>query len=166
MPKRIIRDVFGELLETGKQTVKQSKKAAGDVVKQAGKTLVGRDGEIEEFNKSLYGSEEIPFNKVDKKKQDKPENIKRMEKVDKQKSMQRYKEIQEKIKLERRKKLEQRRKYETGKAGFDDEQVKDPEGFFEKLKKKREENKKNKNKQSLFSKKGMGTGEFVKGISG
>ncbi|MFH1280143.1 MAG: hypothetical protein ABIJ43_02275 [Candidatus Beckwithbacteria bacterium] len=167
MPKKIIRDVFGELLETGKQTVRQSKKAVGDVTKQMVKSVVGMDTtESDELNQRMYGSGEEELKKPKKKPEEKPENIKRLENIDKQKSMQLYKEIQEKIKLERRKKLEKQRKYETGKAEFDDEQVKDPESFFDKLKKKKEEMKQNKSKLSLLSKQGMGTGEIARGVSG
>ncbi|MEA3355576.1 MAG: hypothetical protein U9Q63_03780 [Patescibacteria group bacterium] len=166
MPNRVIKDVFGELLETGKQVKRQSKKAVSDISKQIGKTLVGRDKDDEEMTRELYSPSEIPSSKSKKKKPEKPENIKRLEKIDKQKSRQMYKEIQEKIKLERRKKKEKYRKYESGKAEFDDEQVKDPESFFEKLKKKKEERKKNKDKLSLSTKKGMGTGEIGRGTSG
>ena len=167
MPKQIVRDVFGELLETGKQTVKQSKKAVGDVVLKAGKTLVGRDDE-QELSRELYGPSDgkKKVSKVKSREQHQAEEIRRLGNLDKQKSMQMYKEIQEKILLERRKKLSVQRKYETGKAEFDEEQVKDPETFFEKLKKKREEMKKNKSKLSLSSKKGMGTGELSRGPSG
>jgi len=41
MPKQIVSDVFGELLETGKSTAKAGKKAAGDITKQTVKTLAG-----------------------------------------------------------------------------------------------------------------------------
>ena len=43
MPKTVVRDVFGELLETDKQTVKAGGKAAGDVAKQRPKRFWARD---------------------------------------------------------------------------------------------------------------------------
>ena len=165
MPKQMIQDVFGELLETGKQAVKQSKKAVGDVTKGAVKSVVGMDAsESDELNQKMYGSGEEVVSKPQSQETNQSKQISRLANLDKQKSMQMYKEIQEKIKIERRKKQEQHRKYETGKAEFDDEQVKDPDSFFEKLKKKKEEMKKD--KLSLSSKQGMGTGEIARGVSG
>jgi hypothetical protein len=79
--------------------------------------------------------------------------------------MQAYKQIQEQIRLIQKKKASQPRKYVTGKDGFDEEQVKDPETYFDKLKKKKEEQKK-KGLLPWTRKKGMGTGEIRRGVSG
>lgn len=148
MPKQIIRDVYGELLEIGKQTVKHSKKAV--------KSVMGLDADdSQELNQQMYGSGENKPGKMIDDKNSKPDDLSRLANLDKSRSSQLYKEIQERIALERRRKKSQPRKYESGKDDFDEEQVKDPESFFDKLKKKKE-----------VAKKGMGTGELARGVSG
>ena len=141
MVKQIAKAVAGEWLETGKQTVKKAK-------------LLVTGVKTEEVVKDLYGADEESLNK---------ERLKKLKETDKKKSSQRYREIQEKIKLERKKKASQPRKYVTGKAGFDEQQVKEPEKFFDKVKKKKE---KEKDKLPLRAKKGMGTGERWRGAGG
>jgi len=83
--------------------------------------------------------------------------------MDKRRSQQAYEEIQRQIRLVQRQKASQPRKNVTGAAGFDQEQVKSPETFFEKMKKKKEEMAK---KLPWTSKQGMGTGEITRGVSG
>lgn len=141
MVKRIAKAVAGEWLETGKQTVKKAK-------------LLVTGVKTEEVVKDLYGVDEESLNK---------ERLKKLKETDKKKSSQRYREIQEKIQLERKKKASQPRKYVTGKAGFDEQQVKEPEKFFDKIRQKKE---KEKEKLPLRAKKGMGTGERWRGAGG
>lgn len=149
MPKRIISDVFGELLETGKATVKAGAKAAG--------SIAGLDW----LEKMAPAKKPTPAASDDDQRQ--KEQIKRLSEMDKRRSQQAYEEIQRQIRLVQRQKASQPRKYVTGAAGFDQEQVKSPETFFEKVKKKKEEMAK---KLPWTSKQGMGTGEITRGVSG
>ena len=85
MPKKIVRAVVGELLETGRKTAKASKQVASDIVKQGGKALVGQQdaGEVNEAGvKSLYGIDETGKSKSDQKPEKKPEDkkLKKMQK--------------------------------------------------------------------------------------
>lgn len=129
---QVIRDVVGELLETGKATVQAGKKTVADPV-------------------------------VQDEDQQQKEQIKRLSDMDKRRSRQAYEEIQRQIQLIQRQKASQPRKYMTGATGFDEEQVKSPETFFDKMKKKKEEMSK---KLPWTSKQGMGTGEITRGVSG
>ncbi len=168
MPKRIVKAAVGELLETGKQTAKQGKAAAVSVVKQAGKSLVGQI-DNEEVVDSLYGVDKPKDKKrkeSGKKLSQEDQQIKKLENLDKMQSQKRYKEIQEEINLVRKKKEQEAKKYVTGAAGFDEEQVKDPESYFDKMEEKEKEQKKKKKDFSLQSKQGMGTGEVQRGASG
>jgi len=169
MPKRIVRDVFGELLETGKQTAKAGKKAAGDVAKQTAKTLVGHkpsgggDAVLGKLEKGVSAQAGKPAAKQLTDEEIRGKQIKRLQEMDKKQSSQVYKQIQDQIRMIRKQKASQPRKYVTGKAEFDEEQVKSPETFWEKMKKKKEEAKKI---LPWTSKKGMGTGEVRRGVSG
>jgi hypothetical protein len=163
MPKTIVRDVFGELLETGKQTAKAGKKAAGDVAKQTAKTLAGHKsgGKLEKGASAQAGK---PAAKQLTDEEIKEKQLKRLQEMDKKQSRQAYQQIQDQIRLIQKQKASQPRKYVTGKAEFDEEQVKAPETFWEKMKKKQKEAKKK--ILPWTSKKGMGTGEIRRGISG
>lgn len=134
MPKQIIGDVAEELLEIGKQTVKAGIKAVSGQMAPAG----------------------------DDQKEQK-EQVKQMKELDKKRSKQAYERIQAEIVRMRQQKENQPGQYITAKTGFDEEQVKAPETFFEKMKKKKEEAAK---KLPLVSKQGMGTGEITRGVSG
>ena len=149
MPKQIIGDVFGELLETGKATVKAGVKAVSG--------MAGLD-----WLEKMAPSQKPTTAVGDEDKQQK-EQIKRLSEMDKRRSQQAYEEVQRQIQLVQREKASQPRKYVTGAAGFDQEQVKSPETFFEKVKKKKEEMSK---KLPWTSKQGMGTGEITRGVSG
>ncbi|MDZ7586708.1 MAG: hypothetical protein U0946_03045 [Patescibacteria group bacterium] len=145
MPKQIIKDVFGELLETGKATVKAGKKAAGlDWLEKMAPT-------------------QKPTASIGDEDQQQKEQIKRLSEMDKRRSRQAYEEIQRQISLIQRQKASQPGRNVTGATGFDEEQVKSPETFFEKMKKKKEEMAKN---LPWTSKQGMGTGEIRRGASG
>jgi len=172
MPKKIASDVFGELLETGKQTVRQSKKAAGDIAQKAVKTVSGHRSStpkrdlsgldwLEKGTAAATGSKKKTVQQQDDKAR--MDQIKQLRKIDDRQSRQAYKQIQEQIQVIRRRKASQPRKYVTGKAGFDEEQIKDPETFFDKMKKKKEKIAK---KLPWTSKKGAGTGEIRRGVSG
>ena len=171
MPKRIASSVFGELLETGKQTVKQSKKAAGDIAQKAVKTVAGHKSStpkrdlsgldwLEKGTAAVGSKKKITQQQDDKVRMD---QVKQLRKVDKRESVQAYKQIQEEIQIIRKRKASQPRKYVSGKADFDEEQIKDPETFFDKMKKKKEKMAK---KLPWTSKKGAGTGEIRRGVSG
>lgn len=149
MPKQIISDVFGELLETGKATVKAGVKAVGGV---AG---------LDWLEKMAPAKK--PAAAISDDDQQQKEQIKRLSDMDKRRSQQAYEEIQRQIRLVQRQKASQPRKNVTGATGFDQEQVKSPETFFEKVKKKKEEMAK---KLPWTSKQGMGTGEITRGVSG
>ena len=167
MPKKIFKAVGEELLETGKQTVKQGKAAAAGIIKQAGKSLAGQV-DTEEVVGSLYGVDKPKEKKSKraKKPSGEDEQIESLENTDKLKSQKRYKEIQEEIKLLRKKKQQEPKKYVTGKEGFDEDQVKDPDSYFDKISKKQKEAKDKKKAISLRAKQGMGTGEVQRGASG
>lgn len=146
---KVVKDVFGELLETGKATVKAGAKAAGNI---AG---------LDWLEKMAPQKKPAPAVQDDDKQQ--KEQIKRLSEMDKRRSRQAYEEIQRQIRLVQRQKASQPRQYVTGAAGFDEEQVKSPETFFEKVKKKKEEMAR---KLPWTSKQGMGTGEITRGVSG
>jgi len=170
MPKTIARDVFGELLETGKQTAKAGKKAVGDVAKQTAKTLAGHKpgdgggtvlGKLEKAASAQAGK---PAAKQLTDEEVREKQIKRLQEMDKKQSSQAYKQIQDQIRMIQKQLASQPRKYVTGKAEFDEEQVKSPETFWEKMKKKKEEA--GKKILPWTSKKGAGTGEIRRGVSG
>jgi len=139
MPKQIARDVVGEFLETGKQTAK----AVRQVVTGPPRSVKPRKQQKQEV-----------------------EEIKKMAQLDKRRSGQAYKDIQAKVKLLGKQRVSQGRKYETGKPGFDEEQVKDPESFMGKLEKQRDEAEKKQKRLPWTAKRGMGTGEIRRGVSG
>ena len=168
MPKQIVRDVFGELLETGKATAKAGKKAASDIASQTAKTVAGhkpRSGDSSAWLERAKAKKKVGRqSKQQTEEQARGEQIQKMQEMDKKQSQQAYNQIQDQIKLIQQRRAQQPRKYVTGKADFDDEHVKDPETFFEKMKKKKEEMK---NKILPWTKKkGMGTGEIRRGASG
>jgi len=170
MPKTIVRDVFGELLETGKQTAKAGKKAAGDVAKQTAKTLAGHksrgggDAGLDKLEKGAAAKAGKPAAKQLTDEEIREKQIKQLQEMDKKQSRQAYQQIQDQIRLIQKQKASQPRKYVTGKAEFDEEQVKAPETFWEKMKKKQKEARKK--ILPWTSKKGMGTGEIRRGVSG
>lgn len=147
MPKQIISDVFGELLETGKTVVKAGTKA-----------VTGLDW-LEKMSPTKKPLKTDPASEEKKQK----EQIERMSEIDKRQSKQAYEEIQRQIRLIQQQKAARPRKYLTGAKGFDEEQVKSPETFWEKVKKKKEAMDK---KLPWTSKQGMGTGEITRGVSG
>ena len=169
MPKTIARDVLGELLETGKQTAKAGKKAASDVAKQTAKALAGHkpksggDVGLGKLEKGVSAQASKPKLKQLTDDEVREKQIKRLQEMDKKQSTQAYKQIQDQIRMIQKQLASQPRKYVTGKAEFDEEQVKSPETFWEKMKKKKEEAKKI---LPWTSKKGMGTGEIRRGASG
>jgi len=155
---KVVRDVFGELLETGKATVKAGIKAvSGQKPSVARQDVSGLDW-LEKM-----APQKKPAAAVSDDDQQQKEQIKRLAETDKRRSRQAYEEIQRQIRLVQRQKASQARKYVTGATGFDEEQVKAPETFFEKVKKKKEEMAK---KLPWTSKQGMGTGEITRGVSG
>ena len=166
MPKQIIGDVFGELLETGKATVQAGKKAVADVASQAVKTVSGHKPRQDVAGLDWLekmAPQKKPAAAVSDDDQQQKEQIKRLSDMDKRRSQQAYEEIQRQIRLIQRQKASQPRKYVTAATGFDEEQVKSPETWFEKVKKKKEEMAK---KLPWTSKQGMGTGEITRGVSG
>ncbi len=134
MPKSIIGDVFGELLETGKATVKAGIKAVSSQKPSAARQDVSGLDWLEKMAPAKKPAATVQ----DDDKQQK-EQIKKLSEMDKRRSRQAYEEIQRQVQLIRRQKASQPRKYMIGAAGFDEEQVKAPETFFEKMKKKKEE---------------------------
>ena len=145
--KGIARDVLGELLETDKQTVKAGGKAVGDIAGQTAKTVIsGGNRQLGSAEKDQKGQMAAKTKKqqVDMNKMSVEEQIKKMADLDKRRARQGYEEIQEQIKLLRKKKEAEPRKYETGKKEFDEEQVKDPESFWDKMKKKKKKAEKDK----------------------
>jgi hypothetical protein len=92
------------------------------------------------------------------------EQLERLKALDRRRSKQMYEEIQQAIQLIRKKKKAKPPKYITGAAGYDPQQHQDPEGFWEKLKKKQAEAKKK--LLPWTSKQGMGTGEITRGVAG
>lgn len=184
MPKgsSIVRDVFGELLETGKATMQAGKKTVADVATQVVKTVSGHKPSAAGQGPSLgqrpvlprqdaagldwlekMAPAKKPAAAVNDDDQQQKEQIKKLSEMDKRRSRQAYEEIQRQIQIVQRQKASQVPKSVTGAAGFDEEQVKSPETFFEKVKKKKEEMAK---KLPWTSKQGMGTGEITRGVSG
>lgn len=173
--KSIAGDVFGELLETGKQTAKAGAKAASDITKQTAKTVLGQSGSpktpktdkqagLDWLEKNIKAAQQTKVQKPAKNQDDvAKQQVDRMKAMDAKQSKQKYEEIQRQIQMVRRQKQAQPRKYETGKTGYDETQYKDPETFWDKVKKKQEEMSK---KMPWSSKKGQGTGEIRRGVSG
>ena len=148
MPKQVIQDAFGELLEIGKATAK----AAQQVV-------TGLDMAERGSSSQPQGSGQKAVDPEAKAKA----QIERLKKQDASQSAAAYKQIQDQIQLLRRQKASQPRKYVVGVSGYDEQQHKDPETFFDKLKKIKE---KAAAKLPWTSKQGMGTGEIRRGTSG
>ncbi|MCX6817162.1 MAG: hypothetical protein NTZ93_04830 [Candidatus Beckwithbacteria bacterium] len=145
MPKgnSVSGDVFGELLETVKQTVKAGAKVVQPEKISATKTHQQKTDDSEEKTRA--------------------EQIRRLAEVDKKQSRQAYEEIQNEIKMIRKRQAATPRKYVVAATGYDKEQHENPESFWDKMKKKKETMKK---KLPLTSKQGMGTGEITRGVSG
>ena len=95
--------------------------------------------------------------------QQQKDQIERMSQIDKKQSREAYENIQAQIRMIQKQKESMPRKYVTAATGFDEEQVKSPETFWEKMKKKKEEKDKS---LPLSSQQGMGTGEIRRGVSG
>lgn len=91
------------------------------------------------------------------------EQLEKMKQLDNKRSRQMYEEIQQQIQLIRKKRAMVPTKNITGAAGYDPQQHQDPETFWDKVKKKKEEAKK---KLPWSSKQGMGTGEITRGVAG
>lgn len=172
MPKgnsNIASDVFGELLETGQQTVKAGVKAAGDVAKQAVKTTLGSaksDASGLDWLEKMSSQKQQSMPPVKSEKSRETEQkmqSDRLAKIDKQRSQQAYEEIQRQIQMIRRQKQAEPPKAVIGATGYDKQQHEDPESFWDKMKKKKEAIK---NKLPWTSKQGMGSGEITRGVSG
>ena len=71
MPKQIVSDVFGEILETGKATAKAGKKAVSDIAGQAVKSITGQktDGKSLDLMEKMTSSQSAPV--VDPESEDK-----------------------------------------------------------------------------------------------
>lgn len=162
----IVQDVFGELLETGKAAAKGGVKAASDIAKQTVKTVTGAgsasDSGLDWLERAAGGAKPVVKSPADQDRENERQ-IAKMKDLDKRQSKEAYAEIQRQIAMIRRQKEAQPRTYVTAAAGYDEEQHKDPESFFEKMKKKKEEMAK---KLPWTSKQGMGTGEIRRGTSG
>jgi len=141
MPKQIIQDAFGELLETGQQVVQAGKKV-----------ITGAEQDKTKIKQSAADPEAQAKAQID-----------RLKKQDATQSAAAYRQTQDAIQLYRRQKASQPRKYVVGVSGYDEQQHKDPETFFDKLKKIKE---KAAAKLPWTSKQGMGTGEIRRGTSG
>lgn len=148
MPKTIIQDAFGELLETGKATAKAAKQV-----------VTGLDAAEQGAASQPQGAGQKAVDPEAKAKA----QIERLKKQDAAQSTAAYKQIQEQIQLYRRQKASQPRKYVAAAVGYDEQQHKDPETFFDKMKKLKE---KAAAKLPWTSKQGMGTGEIRRGTSG
>jgi len=164
--KGIARDVVGELLETGRQTVKAGGKAAGDIAGQTAKTIIS--GGNRQLGSSEKGQKKQMTAKTKKQQTDMSqmsaeEQIKKMADLDKRRAKQGYEEIQEQIKLLRKNKEAEPRKYETGKKEFDEEQVKDPKSFWDKMKDKKTKAEKDKKRLPLSVQKGKTSTEIRRG---
>ncbi len=162
----IARDVLGELLETGKQTVKAGGKAAGDIAGQTAKTIIsGGNRQLGSAEKGQKGqmTAKVKKQQKDMSKMSAEEQIKKMADLDKRRAKQGYEEIQRKIQVLRKKRKAEPRKYETGKKGFDEEQGKDPDSFWDKMKKKKEKTEKDKKRVPLSVQKGKTSTEIRRG---
>jgi len=162
----IARDVLGELLETGKQTVKAGGKAAGDIAGQTAKTIISGGnrqlGSAEKGQKKQMTAQ-AKKQQSDMSKMSSKEQIKKMAELDKRRAKQGYEEIQRQIQILRKKRETEPGKDETGKADFDEEQVKDPKSFWDKMKKKRKEAEKKKKGMPLSVQKGKTSIEIRRG---
>jgi hypothetical protein len=171
MPKgnSIASDVFGELLETGQQTVKAGAKTVADVAKQAVKTTLGGvkgDASGLDWLEKMAPQKQSAMPPVKSEKSRETEQkmqSDRLAKIDKQRSQRAYEEIQREIQMIRRQKQAEPPKTVTGATGYDPEQHQNPESFWDKIKKKKETMK---NKLPWTSKQGMGSGEITRGVSG
>jgi hypothetical protein len=169
MPKTVIGDVFGEMVETGKQTAKSGAQAAVDVTKQAAKTLIGQKTNIGAEEADFAKKSETPTSASARRRQAdkaKADSVKRLAEQDKKRSSQAYAEIQRQIAEYRKQQASQPRKYETGKPGFDVEQLKEPEKYWEKVKGAQAEAEKKKKELPLSVKKGQQGVERFRGVSG
>jgi len=166
----IARDVLGELLETGKQTVKAGGRAAGDIAGQTAKTIISGgkrqsgDKDLSDLKRMEKGQGGQRKPRIKKQQSDMSEmsvkeQIKKMADLDKQA----YEEVQRQIQLLRKQKESQPRKYEAAKPEFDKEQVDDPESFWDKMKKKRKKTEKDKKDMPLSVQKGKTSTEIRRG---
>lgn len=108
-----------------------------------------------------------PQKSDDDDEQKQKQQLERLKELDKKRSREMYEAIQQEIlKLEKQREEERRRgmaKNITGATGFDQQQINDPEGYIEKMKKKQAAAK---NDLSAATKASMGTGEANRGAVG
>ncbi len=159
MPQPIIHDNFEKQAEQG-QTAVGTKPAAPKVMPKP----TGLDWLEQGFGQRRMGDDMAKKAKEVQEEKNQKEQLTRLKELDQRRSRQMYEEIQQAIMLIRKKKKLEPEKYVTGVAGYDPQQHKDPETFWQKVKKKQEEAKKK--LLPWTSKQGMGTGEITRGVSG
>ena len=146
MPKTVVRDVFGELLETDKQTVKAGGKAAGDVAKQTAKTFLGQ---------GQTGGQRPPAPSA---------AIDRMESLRQQRQQQQQREQGEEE--TRKKQIEKLKQMDKDRSRKAYEEIQQQIRHYQKIKAKKKAAKAKEKFLPWTSKKGMGTGEIQRGVSG
>lgn len=159
MTKTIVRDVFGELLETGKTAAKFPPLPAGQP--RTARSDSGLDW-LEKMapQQTPAGLTQSQLEEEKRRK----EQIERLRNIDKRRSQQAYEEIQKQIQLYRRQKTLQPRQYVTAQPGYDKEQHENPESFWDKVKKKKEAIQKK--LLPWTARQTIGTGEITRGVSG
>ena len=116
------------------------------------------------FGQRRVGDDAAKKTKEAQEEKNQKDQLTKLKELDNRRSKQMYEEIQQAIQLIRKKKKFEPEKYVTAAAGYDPQQHRDPETFWQKVKKKQEAAK---NKLLPWtSKQGMGTGEITRGVSG
>ena len=127
------------------------------------KKPTGLDWLEQGFGPRRFGDDAAKKAKEADQEKKQKEQLVQLQALDKKRSRQMYEEIQQQIQLVRKKKAAEPTKSVTGASGYNPEQHQNPESFWDKIKKKKEEMAK---KLPWTSKQGMGTGEITRGVSG
>lgn len=165
MPQPIVSDTFEKQAEQGQAPAAQ--KPLPKKPTPLSKPSSGLDWLETGFGQKSVGDDQVKKANEQAAEKKHREELTRLDALDKRQSKQMYQQIQDEIhkwqKIREQEKRAGTGKNTTGAAGYDPEQHQDPEGFWEKMKKKQEEAKK---KLPWTSKQGMGTGEITRGVSG
>ena len=160
MPQPTVSDSFEKQTEQG-----QAPAAVKPVAKPLPRPVApaGLDWLEQGMGSRRFGDDAAKKAKEIEEEKKRQEQLVQLDALDKRRSKQMYEEIQQAIRLIRKQKASQPTQNITGATGYDPQQHENPETFWQKVKKKQAEAKKN---LPWSSKQGMGTGEITRGVSG
>jgi len=164
MPQTTIQDNFEKPFSAKAPAGKQATSISRSTPPPGRTQSSGLDWLEQGFGQRRAGDSAAKKSKEAQEEKNQQDQLIKLKELDNRRSKQMYEEIQQAIMMIRRKKKLEPEKYVTAAAGYDPLQHRDPETFWQKVKKKQEEAKKK--LLPWTSKQGMGTGEITRGVSG